>query len=93
MSKRIEPGCWAVIYKPMACCGKYSPFHGIPFLVHSIGHREYEQGCNQCGASHGRPLLAFELLNGRLSGAILANCKRINGPEESTTQTRELEEQ
>ena len=96
MSKPIEVGKWAVVYKPEPCCGKYQAFFGAPFIVTKIsiaGFAEYE--CSYCGADVPDGTVMIEDQVGDVLEARI--CKRLNDPpaEEPATETtsRELAEQ
>lgn len=84
MSGKIEVGCWAVVYKPMPCCGAKGVTFGIPFIVLAI--RKSQNGrCHHCDA-------VFYSIDVRQPSkwTPMEVCKRIDPPSES--ESRETKE-
>ena len=86
MGKTIEVGCWAVIYKPFPCCGTYSHWHGLPFVVETI--HSGKSSCYHCNYVSDEPLINnADTFDG--AGWHISMCKRIDPPAEETASETE----
>ena len=86
MSKRIEVGYWAVIYKVAPCCGSVRSMH-IPFIVTSIERVPCQ--CFECRN------VRIDMHVGGVDGdkycyAPISICKRIDPPAEQTDTSADV---
>ena len=90
MSKPIEVGCWAVIYKAQDCCGWRSAYFGIPFVVGRIDPMpNMTHHCPGCFTDVGNPVFAWEDATDFCTTAMLVHCKRIEPAAEETASETE----
>ena len=94
MSKPIEVGKWAAVYKRTSCCGAMYPQHGVPFVVSRIALADHLVRCD-CGFSYPAGTLWVGGIRDEDEAVPIYVVKRIDGPDESTDTetTRELEQQ
>jgi hypothetical protein len=87
MSGQIEVGKWAVMYKPMPCCGDRQ-YQNLPFVVTEI--RNQWGTCTNCRAKF-FSLGVFGIGGHPRYSANIEICKRIDDLDEPTEETKELE--